>query len=744
MAVQCMNNHDVLAPLPIVPPQKARLTAVPAANVGADTPPYPHTPTLPPPPITKRELYGKLGGHPYTIDVFARRAAVTGVADTWLEIEDVEREMIEFTLLDRTYAQLPPRAQTLLMRASILEEPPPLEGLQWMMGLDNERDAMPAIDAELKALLGWGMLARQERGRGEVVYPMHALVHDYARRQLAGSAEDETVLLLRAARFWELQGQQSGDLGDWLRARDYYYRAGEYEKADDIVVAATEPMMRWGLLERLIGLLNESIGTLEGTSNAKAMGNLAIVYQGMGDYKMAIQMQEQVRALFEAQGDKSNVAIALRQIGVVYQVQGEYSKAQAKYEQSLAINVELGDKLGIAYSLGNLGNLHYLQGNYQAALERYEDCLRISRELGDKSSVAIALHQLGMIHQEQGNLGEAQAKYEQSLAIAVELGDKSGIAKSLHQLGMIHQKQGNLGEAQAKYEQSLAINVELGDKSGIATSLHQLGMIHQAQGNLGEAQAKYGQSLAIKVELGDKRGIAQSLHQLGMIHQVELGDKSGIATSLHQLGMIHQEQGNLGEAQAKYEQSLAIRVELGNKSGIASSLHQLGRIHQLQGHYRVALGEYVQALMLFEQLGSPDARIARNSLAVLRDEMGEEAFAAALAELGVEAGDVPETEAVTLEQVVDMVVQNTVAVLTDAPEKREQWWGTLVQSQAQAQQSGNTGFAAFLEAVQQVVEGADQARVSVELEEPFVEAWGRLVEELGGKSTSDKEIHDET
>jgi tetratricopeptide (TPR) repeat protein len=303
-----------------------------------------------------------------------------------------------------------------------------------------------------------------------------------------------------------------------------------------------------------------------------------------------------------------------------------------------------------------------------------------------------------MIHQAQGNLGEAQAKYEQSLAIEVELGNRSGIATSLHQLGMIHQKQGNLEEAQAKYEQSLATFAELGAKREIASSLHQLGMIHQKQGNLGEAQAKYEHSLAIAVELGDK---------------------SGIASSLHELGMIHQTQGNLGEAQAKYEQSLAAFAELGAKREIASSLGQLGTIHQEQGHYREAVEKYAQALMLFEQLGSPDAQKARIALARLREEMGEEAFTAALAELGVEAGDVPETEAVTLEQAVDMVVQNTVAVLTDAPEKREQWWGTLVQSQAQAQQSGNTGFAAFLEAVQQVVEGADQARVSVELEEPL-------------------------
>ena len=122
---------------------------------------------------------------------------------------------------------------------------------------------------------------------------------------------------------------------------------------------------------------------------------------------------------------------------------------------------------------------------------------------------------------------------------------------------------------------------------------------------------------------------------------MELGYKSGIAKSLHQLGIIHQEQGHLGEAQAKYEQSLAIKVELSDKHGIASSLHQLGMIHQEQGSYRKALEKYAQALMLFEQLGSPDARIARNNMARLQEEMGEEAFAAALAELGVEAGGGP-------------------------------------------------------------------------------------------------------
>jgi len=227
-----------------------------------------------------------------------------------------------------------------------------------------------------------------------------------------------------------------------------------------------------------------------------------------------------------------------------------------------------------------------------------------------------------------------------------------------------------------------------------------------SQGDYSEAQVKYEQGLAIEVELGDERGIAVSLHQLGMLHEW---------------------QGNLGEAQAKYEQSLAINMELSDKLGIAHSLHQLGMIHQEQESYREALEKWVQALTLWEQLGSPDAEKARHNLARLREEMGEEAFAATLAELGVEPGELSETEAVTLEQAVDVVVQNTVAVMTEVPEKREEWWGALGQLLAQARQQGDAGFAAFLGVVQQVVEGADPARVSVELEEPFAEAWRRLV-----------------
>ena len=496
MAVHHMSNHDALAPLPVVPPQRARLPGdlALAEDVGAGVSPAQV------PPITKRELYRKLGGHPYAIDVFARRAAVTTVADALLEIADVEREMIEFTLLERTYAQLPPRAQTLLMRASVYEEDVPLEGLQWMMG--DQREAMPAVDAELRALLGWGMLARKEVG-DEVVYPMHALVRDYARRRCAESPEDERALLMRAAKFWELRAQQTHDLGDLLRAREYYYRAGDYENSHRLFRGTIHHYLtRWGHIELAIKLWNETIATSEGVARARDIGELANIYQAMGDYRTALKLYEDILEAFEAADDKLMVASTLHGIGLIHQLQGNYAEAQAWYEQSLAINMELGDKRGIANPLGQLGTIHQAQGNYREAQKKYEECLEISMELGDKNGIAQALHGLGTINQDQGNYAEAQARYEQSLAIAMELGDKRGIAYSLGQLGMIHRDQGNYAEAQARYEQSLAMLMELGDKRGIASSLHQLGMIHEEQGSYAEAFEKYAQALVMFEQLG--------------------------------------------------------------------------------------------------------------------------------------------------------------------------------------------------------------------------------------------------
>jgi tetratricopeptide (TPR) repeat protein len=613
-------------------------------------------------PATKREIYEKIGGHPYTLGIFTKHARTTSVDHLLLDLAPVTKEMMEFTLLDMTYDKLSDKAKTLLKRMSVFEEAVPLEALQWIIG--DEKDASPDVGEELKSLIGWGLVAKTERWKivkvgekeqwvTEDVFVMHQLVKDFASDKLCeDKTEDRKKLKVKAANFYEMLFETSKSLWDLLRARDYYYQAKEYTKAWRIVDFSTLYLDRWGYVELLIKLLNESINTIGGTSKAVALGNLATFSRDTGDCKTAIEKLSEVKDIFEKEGDRGNVAIALHQLGISYRLQGNYKEALKNYEASLKIKEKLGDKSSIAKTLHELGNIHYLHGSYEEALKNYDEELEICQDLRDKSGIARTLHQLGNIHYLQGNFKEAVKNYEEELEIYQDLGDKRGIAITLHQLGMIHQVQGDYPEAVKKYEQSLNMFEELGDKSGIAATLHSVGTIHYEQGDYKEAVKKCEQSLKIKEKLGDKSGIAITLHQLGMIHQVqgdypeavkkyeqslktkeELGNKSSIAKTLHQLGMIHQDQGNYKEAVKKYEESLKIDEELGDKDGIARSYGQLGRVNEEQTDYKEAMKKYLIAFSIFKELGSPDAKIAGGGLARLREKMGEKEFEKAWKEI---------------------------------------------------------------------------------------------------------------
>jgi tetratricopeptide (TPR) repeat protein len=566
----------------------------------------------------KMEIYDVIGGHPWMIGQFAKHAAVQGVDDLLLDLRPLKKELIEFTLLDKSFSKLNEDARKLLLCASVYEEAVPVEALSWIVG--DTSDESPSVGQSLNKLLQWGLISKEQQ-YDKNIYSEHTIVKDFAREKLEGNILDKKKLIIRAASYYQNISSQTASLWDHLRARDYYFKAGDWESANQIVEGTVNNLIRWGYIELAMNLLNDSITTTSGGTKTNAEYILATIYYSRGDLTTASKIFNNLLYKYEEMEDNNGVAVLLHAIGVIYLDQGNCEEAVKSYSQALNIAAELGDLRLIECSLGQLGNVHYLQGNYEEAAKNYNQSLSIAKELADKSGIAGALHALGNIHYLQSNYEEAAKKYTQSLKIREELGDKNGIAQTLHQLGMIYDDQGNYEEAVKLYNQSLRIEEELGDKSGIANLLHQLGNIHYFQGNYKEAIQNYNQSLKIHKELRSKSGIASTLYQLGMIHQdqgnyeeavklynqslemkKELGDKRGIANLLHQLGMIHQKQGNYEEAVKKYTQSLKIGEELENKGGIASSLFQLGTIHQDQGNYEEAVKKYTQSLKIGEEL----------------------------------------------------------------------------------------------------------------------------------------------
>ncbi|HWQ47941.1 MAG TPA: tetratricopeptide repeat protein [Methanosarcina sp.] len=640
----------------------------------------------------KRKIYDVIGGHPWTIGQFAKHAAVQGVDDLLLDLSPLKKDLIEFTLLDKSFSKLDEDARKLLLCASIYEEAIPVEALSWIIG--DEKDEGPSVGETLQKLIQWGLISKEQEYDNNV-YSEHTIVKDFARKKLKEDGLDKKKLLIRAARYYENMVSHTGSLWDHLRARDYYFRAEDWESASEIVENAVNYLIRWGYIGLAMDLLNESTRTTSGIIKINSEYTLATIFRRLGDVNTALKMYNSIKYNYEELGNKREVAVVLHAIGMIHQDQGSYEEAVEKYNQALKAFEELGDKSAIAATLHALGNIHKDKGNSEKSEKKYNQALKAFEELGDKSGVAYTLSQLGMIHQDQGNYEEAVNLYNQSLKIKEELGDKSGIATTLHQLGSIcylqgdyeeavnlynqalnieeelgkksgiayslhalgtiNQDQGNYEEAVNLYNQSLKIKEELGDKSGIATTLHQLGSICYLQGDYEEAVNKNNQSLKIEEKLGDKHGIAQTLHNLGMIHQdqgnyeeavnlynqslkieKELGDKYGIAQTLHQLGNVHYSQGNYEEAMNLYNQSLKIKEELGDKSGIAVTLGQIGRIHEGEGECICALRNYLISFSIFEQLNSPNKEIVLEYLSRLRDIMGKQEFDAEFERLGNE------------------------------------------------------------------------------------------------------------
>jgi tetratricopeptide (TPR) repeat protein/CHAT domain-containing protein len=475
-----------------------------------------------PRPLTKRELYERLGGHPYTLNLFSEHARRFSLEEVLAGLPGVRKELLEFTLLERAVGFLPERAAFLLKKAAVYEEAIPLEGLAFLLG--NEQDAMPSVEAEVTALLSWGLLTQPP---GTSQYKVHSLVRDWGWSQW--KEEERLDLLNRAAEYWLGVGRDSAGLEPELNARHYFFRAGKFEQANRVVQLVYSHFSRWGHFELLLRLLNESIGTIKGLDRAVALAERATVYQALGDYEAARRGYEEVLPEFEARSEKRLIAVTLHQFGILDTEQGNYASARNYFEKSLSLRYEVGDVLGSAMNLQLLGVLDQLDGDCESARRHYEESLEIKKNFDDEQGIAKSLHQLGRLHHMQGEYGLARDFYEKSLALKLKLRDMSGIAASVHQLGILHQVQGNHREALACYERSLAIGRKLGDKSGIATTLGQIGNLYARQKDYRSAKRYFEQSLEIFNQLGspDRKIAIHNLNQAQKLMEEQASDETG-------------------------------------------------------------------------------------------------------------------------------------------------------------------------------------------------------------------------
>jgi DNA-binding CsgD family transcriptional regulator/tetratricopeptide (TPR) repeat protein len=394
--------------------------------------------------------------------------------------------------------------------------------------------------------------------------------------------------------------------------------------------------------------------------------------------------------LLESEEAKHRTEMSLRFVEAVLRfwlIRGHWSEGRTFLEQALARSAGVMTSLR-AHVLCDAADLAYLHDEYELGRALCEESLALFRAFGDKSGIATCLFMLGGGGQDWGRiagtggtLAEARSLTEEALALHREVGNKRSIAYDLFSLAETLSHQGEYARARTLLEESLGLHKELGDAKGRSDTLLWLAWVDfLAHGASAQVRSLLEEGLVLLQELGDKWSNAFYCYVSGQValHQGdavaaqvlaeesvelyrEIGHRQGTAWSLSSLAGVIAVQGNPLAARMLYEESLAVARAIGDKWAIASCFEGLASVVAVQGELVWAARLWGAAGVLRDAIGIPIAPVYRadydHSVAAARAQLGEQAFAEALAE----------GRAMPLEQVLDTPPRFSLMPSTSRP-----------------------------------------------------------------------------
>ncbi len=224
--------------------------------------------------------------------------------------------------------------------------------------------------------------------------------------------------------------------------------------------------------------------------------------------------------------------------------------------------------------VGGAAVLAFTQGNYERAAELAEEGLALRQEMGDNWGVATALNLLGAVERGRGEYDQAARRFEAALALFEETGDLGWIALARGNLGILAFWRGDIEHAAALLEEAVALYRQAGDlyAYGTAAALSDLALVSCDQGDHARAAALFAESLMRWREVGTKEGLADWLARVAVL-ATERGQFAQAARVFGAAEALREAIGYAFElpARARHERAMtAVRGEMGEAAFAAA------------------------------------------------------------------------------------------------------------------------------------------------------------------------------
>jgi class 3 adenylate cyclase/tetratricopeptide (TPR) repeat protein len=174
---------------------------------------------------------------------------------------------------------------------------------------------------------------------------------------------------------------------------------------------------------------------------------LSMLANNEGHFRDALDLAEQARQVFAADGDIESEGMALAAQATTHFNLGRLDEARTGFEQVLPLFRRSGHRYREAVVLGNLATIASRQAEIARAEQWARAAVDATREIGDREGVATNMIILAILYTSVSRWPEAEALLTEALAIARDVGVAGVETSALSQWAVLDLERGNPEDA---------------------------------------------------------------------------------------------------------------------------------------------------------------------------------------------------------------------------------------------------------------------------------------------------------
>ncbi len=524
-----------------------------------------------------------------------------------------------------------------------------------------------------------------------------------------------------------------------------------YESAPPQRLYRLHPMLRW-YVDMGMGSPDEAASKRFGEAIRELVAKIKANY--WGDARLRDLAQTSTIDLLAAgdhlkERDESHWAYNLAS---VFERQRQFGKAQELYQQSLAINRNDGDQREVAVTLSSMGDVHSQRRDFDRALQLYQEAVDNLRQVDDPRSVAVtlvnqaqALFMVGRQSEAVADCLEAQAILAQAnsphevqqineLLIAFRAAMEAAAFDALYQQHTGQATPESLKQGQAAGGSSGGINPEQLDAIIHNTAAVMTFAADQRQGWLSNMQAALQQ--AQQNNASAEAALFQAIIALLQGETPTLPDDSPYAAAWAKIQQQIASGGPSSNGSASRLDPQELDVVVNNTAAVltvATERHaewlsnMQGALQQAQNLNAANEVSFLQAvvnLLNGQEVDFPPGSPYAPSWSQLQQLIQQLRSGNAQVQTGLD------------DETLNVIAHNTIAVLTEAPERLGGWRQNATDARNQATMSGDMMTASLLGAIVQLLDAnGNAAGITPDLDERYAATWQRILDGLQSTAT---------